>query len=323
MVLTLRLSEPHTRKQAKASTRRKSVTFASDTKVEDGFSASDLFKQWVSDNEPSESAKNSTEPLNPDGKVDNKEKKRSKRRSGTAVPDSGNEQPAVESGVDSAKTNEAPEYLHYLQQFHTDRTNWKFNKKKQKDLIKNLFNIYRIPPEHNKAIIAYIAGLQGAGAQQRLIESAEAVLKALLERRGQSDAIEGMDSRHARKAAYGAALQRETEKLSQIGAGQSEYDRDQLQGMRQEYEQSKRADIVLTELLAKELAPSTPSAPPQLASRHVKFNDEAALPDTSTSVGGGPKPASTPKSKPGKRKRKSRTEVSSSSESSSSESEGE
>jgi len=301
------------------------VTFTSDTKEDDGFSIMKLKKQWNGETPAAESTEApSPQTSDPETKIPKKEKKRKQRQ---PDPDSTDSNPAQEdpSFATQPGTAEVPEYVHYLQQFYTDKANWKFNKKKQKDVLKNLFNVYRIPPEHNDAITAYIAGLDGRGAQERIIESSESVLRAFLERQGEADAVADTDSPRARKAAYEVALQRELEKLEQIGAGQSEYDHDQLREMRQEYERSKRAEAVLAELLTKELARPTPAPTPALASaappplnqaapKHTRFDDD----DDEEPAKGTAKPTGPPKPRPGKRKRKARTEVSSSSESSSS-----
>ncbi|KAG9549131.1 hypothetical protein KCU97_g20253, partial [Aureobasidium melanogenum] len=42
-----------------------------------------------------------------------------------------------------------PDYVRYLEQYHNDRPSWKFNKSKQNDLLKNIWNIYRVPPSCN------------------------------------------------------------------------------------------------------------------------------------------------------------------------------
>jgi len=304
------------------------VTFTPDTKEEDGFSASRLFKEWASEDQASSSSEQPPQQVPPSGvKSSKREKKRKKQQPDNVPAGTKDSQQEPSKPITQSDLPVIPEYVHYLQQYHTDKANWKFNKKKQKDVLKNLFNVYRIPPEHKDALVAYISGLQGAGALQRLLEDAEAVLKALLERQGRAEEVEGMESRSARKANYEAALQRELEKLNTVGVGLSEYTRDQIQEMRQEYERGKRAEAVLSVLLTKELAPSTPAhvpasaptptptAPRPTGPRYTKFDDDE---DNNTAPIAAAKPTSTPQAKPSKRKRKSRTEVSSSSDSSSS-----
>jgi len=72
-----------------------------------------------------------------------------------------------------------PQYLEYLTQFHTDRASWKFNKAQQISLLKNIFDVSRIPKDYNEAIRVYIAGLQGDGARNRLRETASQTLKSI------------------------------------------------------------------------------------------------------------------------------------------------
>lgn len=78
----------------------------------------------------------------------------------------------------SANTN--PQYLEYLTQFHTDRASWKFNKAQQISLLKNIFDVSLIPKDYNEALRAYIAGLQGDGARNRLRETASQTLKSIM-----------------------------------------------------------------------------------------------------------------------------------------------
>lgn len=253
-------------------------------------------------------------------KKEKKEKKRSKRQQ----PDSGADAAAPTHTAEQTEAKEVPEYVRYLQQYYSDKANWKFNKNKQKDLLKNLFNVYRVPPENNQALVAYIAGLQGVAVQHRIIEDAEAVFKKLLDRQERLEDIESMDSPSQRKVAYEAALQREIETIERSGAGRSEYDDEQLQEIRQEVERAKRAESVLAELLTKELGgrpvEQVPAARPSSANgttpaKHIVFDETPAASASSASIS---------ITKPKRKKRKTRTEVSSSeSSSSSSESEGE
>ena len=69
--------------------------------------------------------------------------------------------------------------MEYLTQFHTDRASWKFNKAQQISLLKNIFDVSRIPKDYNEAIRLYIAGLQGDGARNRLRETASQTLKSI------------------------------------------------------------------------------------------------------------------------------------------------
>jgi len=88
----------------------------------------------------------------------------------------GNEKEQSISNSGDAK----PQYLEYLSQFHTDRATWKFNKAQQISLLKNIFDVSRIPKDYDEAVKVYIAGLQGDSARNRLREAASETLKSIL-----------------------------------------------------------------------------------------------------------------------------------------------
>ena len=144
--------------------------------------------------------------------------------------------------------------IEYLQQFSTDRASWRFNKNKQKILLKNLFNIHLISPQHNPSIVEYISGLQGEAARHRVVESATSILHAIAERQDDID-MESMESEEARRKAYANALIREIQRYERSKAGPNEYDEQQFTNMKHEIERGQRAEAVLFELLQKELYP--------------------------------------------------------------------
>ena len=303
----------HTEQSIKVATteskpdRRKSVAFTADTKGE-ASSSQRVYPDLTID----ETSSGSAEPavVTPSLAKPEKTKKRPKLRQADIGINEASDQSKA-----NAHENTVPktplDYVNYLQQYHSDRQNWKFNKNKQKDLLKNLFNVYRIPSEHDPALAAYISGLQGLAAQHRVIEDAEEILKKLMEKQGRSDELDGVGSPTGRKELYEAALQREIETMKQTGTGQSELDEQQLQELRQEIARSKRADALLTQLLAKELGPAVSQS--SLAdSYRPDTNNPPTRPAAIVSS------VDTAVSKPKRKKRKARTEISSSDESSSS-----
>ncbi|KAK4552546.1 hypothetical protein LTR86_010190 [Recurvomyces mirabilis] len=341
-----RKTSPHKSNLQRADSRRKSVTFTEDTKVDDGFSAQQLFKDWVEDDEtvnqdlidvweaseagransridsePVEAAQTVAEPTKQDSK-----KQKQELNSASVSTNSSSTDTVVQ---EEAQTIETPEYVRYLEQYHTNRDHWKFNKNKQKDVLKNIFNVRRIPAKHNEALFAYIVGLQGAAAQQRVLDQAEEVLKALLTKQNRAEEVDGLDSRAMRRDAYHDAFEREWAIVSKVG--RSEHDDQTLEEMRHEAERSKRADVIFSELLEKALAPppapihvSTPSTPTTLPTTAVPSGKRTTFENDAGDSGDQPAyPSSRPITK--KRKRKARTDVSSSSSdsASSSESEGE
>ena len=101
-----------------------------------------------------------------------------------------------------------PEYVQYLRLFNTNKQAWKFNKNKQSDLFKNVFNIYRVPSEHTPALLQYLEGLQGAAACKHLIDRATEVLQEVASQAGGVDDMSGLESEQARRDAYRDALRR-------------------------------------------------------------------------------------------------------------------
>ena len=208
----------------------------------------------------------------------------------------------------------APPYVEYLVQYHEDRESWKFNKSKQIDLIKNIWNIFRISPEHNEALVEYVRGLQGAAARQRLVEGANSVLESVAEAEGVSTDSADMDSSQARRAAYTDALKRHIERFEAAGGDGSEYDKQQLDVMRQEIEKGKRAEALLREALLEELNNN-------VSRKSIETSAASVASTTTPQANGTTKPVKTLKEMTSKRKkRKSRTEVSSDDSSSSSDS---
>lgn len=158
--------------------RKKSVSFTPDTKKSDGDSGQQLFKAWAktqtgSSNEDSivpstessaiEDDESASEPEAPSSK-DLKKAKKEQRK-------------AAKASESANEPKELPPYVTYLQHYHSDRSTWKFNKKHQVDLLKSIFNFYRVPASCDSAVEAYIGGLQGGAARYRLKQQAEEVLK--------------------------------------------------------------------------------------------------------------------------------------------------
>ena len=239
-------------------------------------------------------------------KKGNKKDRKRPERAPKFENDSDSREIADESIV--SKPAEVPVYVQYLQLFHADRASWKFNKKNQKDLLKNLFNIEQVPTGLNPAILDYVAGLQGTGARQRLAESATSILEDIAGRNSNTDVLDGMETEEARRAAYKAALQRQIERSERAGPGSSEYDDQQRESMRRDAERGDRAEAVLGELLQKELYPEQPHAEDngalQASNGHVDATDDRHASRTNANT-------SNSKSTSKRKKRKSRTQATS------------
>jgi hypothetical protein len=254
--------------------------------------------------------------------------------------------PAASASASSTTTATAPPsaYVDFLHQFHHDRPNWKFNKSKENHLLKNVWSMYRVPAQYTEALVAYVAGLQGAGARTRLVEGADEVLRDVAEKGGRKFDFNGFEEPATRREAYSNAIESFTEATANLE--QADFDR------------AARAQAVLTQLLnyaplpvtiekpakpaaaapavqpiaSQDLPPVRPppvmAAPPAANDRdqrrvvwtaekiaaaggakRIQFDDDDDEPPAPK-----PKPAA---AKPARRRRKARTDVSSSEESSS------
>ena len=205
-------------------------------------------------------------------------------------------------------------YLDYLSQFHSDKSNWKFNKTKQTDLLKNLFNIYRVPTEYNEALLAYIDGLQGLGAKQRLWSQASQLI-ADLKNSVVSDLPKDakdtdMSTPEARRTAYIDAEEREVKRLQALAQPDAKAEEEIHETARRRRAQDERAtEILLLRSLTSELG--LPSNEP---STNHSQNKQLPTPGSLS------KSDSALSARAKKRKRKARTADSDSDSSSSSDS---
>lgn len=282
--------------------RRKSVTFTPDTKVELQ-SASSI---TISQAESKASLTTSKDPASAASIKSPKKAKKAKESGSLSRPRKQGQPPLSESGNSRA-------YVSYLQQFHSDKANWKFNKSKQNSLLRNLFNAQQLPMEFDDAIIAYIEGLQGAAAQQRIIESAETILNEMV---GEGE-LEGLENRESRASAYAAALDQQEAKVTALAPEEGE-SRELQRGI----VLGRRAQAILAALSTVAPAPSAmaPSESNVPASARLAALDRLDASNATAEPSAAPVEAhSNVKGKRG-RNRKKRTEVSSDESSSDSDS---
>ncbi|KKY18411.1 putative proteasome subunit alpha type 6 [Phaeomoniella chlamydospora] len=62
--------------------------------------------------------------------------------------------------------------LQYLSQYHESRDTWKFNKNKETWLLKHIFSTADLPSSYDKALATYLGGLRGESAKSRLAQGA-------------------------------------------------------------------------------------------------------------------------------------------------------
>ncbi|EME83422.1 uncharacterized protein MYCFIDRAFT_81712 [Pseudocercospora fijiensis CIRAD86] len=294
---------------------RKSVSFTPDTKAQDGYSASNFFKAWAGDKsatENSASEQPEAQPPSPSEqpKKDDKRKKKKKQKKAKK---------STKTAAEGAETvtKSVPDYVEYLLQYQRDKDNWKFNKNKQNDLFRNLFNISRIPSEHTPAVVQYIKGLKGQ-ARQRIAEQAEDVLKAIWVSENEGADAMSLGSAAARRRAYYEALKSSFERYEASGAGRTQYGDEKLKEMAQEYERGKRAEAILSEALDNVLFAEPEPTPVIPTASTSNSTTPANIPRATRVVETNTKGTALAEAENRKRKRKARTEVSSPSESSSS-----
>jgi WKF domain len=134
---------------------RKTVSFTSDTKVEDGDSSRSLIADWEAQyDQPPEPE----ERLKDSGPVKNKISKPKKSKS----------RPIQE------KPNSA---LEYLTLFHQSRERWKFNKNKEIWILKHLFSVDAIPSDYDVTLSQYLRGLKSSAARERISREAEKIVQ--------------------------------------------------------------------------------------------------------------------------------------------------
>ena len=132
---------------------RKTVSFSSDTKVEDGDSSRSLIADWEAQyDQQTKSSKDSKST---------KKKKVVKAK-----------KPKLSS---TAKKPHAA--LEYLTRFSQSKDTWKFNKNKEIWILKHLFSLDAIPSEYNLALNQYLQGLKAGAARSRIQQEAREIVR--------------------------------------------------------------------------------------------------------------------------------------------------
>jgi hypothetical protein len=203
-----------------------------------------------------------------------------------------------------AKSEETERYIGYLQQFHSAREQWHFNKGRQTALLKNLFNVFRVPEEYDDALSAYLAGLQGRAARDRLTQTANEILENTKDAVDSSDDVTMTDSIHkeARDAALKKQLKGAKGRLRDETAKEDSMSDDRLLLLRKR----KRAELVIQGLgagqpsMVVKLAASAENAEPEAKKKRTRRPNKSRtgvpdddLSDDTSSVGSVPLSAGT------------------------------
>ncbi|KAI5236444.1 hypothetical protein E4T43_08609 [Aureobasidium subglaciale] len=236
-------------------------------------------------------------PVKQDKKKSKAEKKEAKKEKKQEQTTNSNDPTVVKKiKVRTPKDNvnkPVPEYVRYLEQYYTDRPSWKFNKSKQNDLLKNIWNTYRVPVSCNEALVEYLDGLQGSAARQRLRQAAQSAnidIVSFIRSEIPEVKDEPMETLEARLAAYSKAEERLKEILRQNGI---DPDPQKTKLLQEQRDYDERVQTVYRIMSKGE---------PQSAARAAPAIKKESKVDTARSI---------------RKKRKSRTDVSDSESSSS------
>ncbi|TKA62439.1 hypothetical protein B0A49_10066 [Cryomyces minteri] len=188
----------------------------------------------------------------------------------------------------TAQAKDLSSYTEYLRQYSEDRAGWKFNKAKQTDLLKNIWNLYRVPSSYDQALSDYLSGLQGQAAQTRLREAALNTIKdsgKVDEKWGEntknvaedtepSKEVSGeMEDPAAREQAHDEALRRRLRESKARRKGEAVKEDQQSEEVAQKLQKRKRAEMILRSLKAV----NTPSHTPTESSQNPRSSGEVGV----------------------------------------------
>ena len=198
--------------QSGLTAKKKSVSFATEAKTEDGDGVQQIYTEWPS-NEKSKDASISISEAGSrrffvDGESERPVKDDSSRPtsdSSTAVPkqDSLLEQKPRKAGKEKGKKKKkqksstrdsetATDILSYLDEYINSPSTWKFSKTIQKHLLKNVFSSASIPSSYDRALLSYLKGLASKPARSRIREQALKIQQADIQNPGENPAEQGM-----------------------------------------------------------------------------------------------------------------------------------
>ncbi|PMD44326.1 hypothetical protein L207DRAFT_509079 [Hyaloscypha variabilis F] len=248
--------------------RKKSVTFTPETKVDDGDSIKQLFNSWVAEQksqDPSFQLQNSQPALRtPEASIVEEqvkttlnEKDRRAERVKKPKQEKGKASKSAKPSkiVKPASFSSRP-YLQYLRQYHESRGTWKFNKNHQTHLLKHVFDIDIIPSDHAHLICPYVRGLQG-GVRTRLRDAALAI-KVEDQEKGSAGFPDNMADPEKKQREYDAALQKYVQSMTASNASSTVgYEEGVLLGlsdanMAKRVAKRTRAEQILAELEASQ-----------------------------------------------------------------------
>ncbi|KAI9371174.1 hypothetical protein BJX61DRAFT_42397 [Aspergillus egyptiacus] len=266
-----------------------------------------------------------------------KREKRDKKKKVAGDPASNSNGPTNTDTTNGSKNGVSP-LLSYLGLYYNNRPAWKFQKIREIQLFKHILSLEHVPAEYDAALLAYLQGLRGESAKQRLREVAQAALKKDVEETKPEANIELSENpadekvsptTNYRKAVYAFRTKLTEGDLSNdLGEAFEQLDAD----LKERFRKRRRAEIILFALDGRVFTMANLKAPPQKGknanqnqpANKKKKNRTAFVEISSSSESGSDsddykEKASAP-SQAAKKKKKSRTavvDISSSSEDSS------
>ena len=244
--------------------KRKSVSFTAQPKVEDGDSVKDLHNSWLVSQLASDP---SFDPLKPGGTAlkpitavssvnptpnvtsasnTTSKKKRKKSKSTSLLKKS--KAPSITVSTVNQSSNKAT--LDYLKAYHTNRSNWKFSKARQTHLLRSLFpsagTLQTIPSSHLPALQAYLSGLEGQSARSRLREQALTMREE--DKKWLDEEMEAVESKERRREEYLKELERVKEALEREEDEREDLEKLENPQWRARMVRRKTAEVVLWSL---------------------------------------------------------------------------
>ncbi|KAJ5950811.1 uncharacterized protein N7479_009224 [Penicillium vulpinum] len=144
--------------------KKKRVSFGPGTKEFDGDSASETDEADTNDAAATDGADADIEDDGDRMFEEMKQHKRDKKK-------------ARKNGTSIEAMHETP-ILSYLSHYHRARATWKFQKNRETNLFKHLYSLEHVPTKYNTSLLAYMQGLKGDAAKQRMSDAARLVIKA-------------------------------------------------------------------------------------------------------------------------------------------------
>lgn len=275
--------------------RKKSISFTPETKVDDGDSVKQLFNHWVAEQKAKDpdflfkatnQAFETPEPPKVEEQVDTslpepeRRIKRVKQPKSKPAPAAKSKAKKAKQSKEIAKPDIDRPFLVYLRQFCEAKDSWKFNKNHQNHLLKHAFTLEVIPSDQIHFVYKYIRSLQGL-VRKRLRDSA---LKIKIE--DQEAGAEGfpanMGDSEKRQQEYENAMRKQVAVRTAADAQATlGYEEGVLLGLSDDamaprMAKRMRAEQILAELAAGGEIEESPVVVDEEAQKRLRLNDGTA-----------------------------------------------